>query len=82
MAEGLGMPLAKATLLPSSIAISQSVGKIAFGQLAVWFRQINAVYFCQVFLCCLLTLTNCILIEIIICIASNHYQDDLTNAST
>ena len=48
MAEGLGVPLVKATLLPSSIAISQSVGKIAFGQLAMWFRQINPVYFCQV----------------------------------
>ena len=48
MAEGLGVPMFKATLLPSSIAIAQSIGKVVFGQLAMLFRGINAVYFCQV----------------------------------
>ena len=48
MAEGMGVPTVQATFLPSCTAIAQSVGKIMFGQIAVWFRGSKCVYFCQV----------------------------------
>eukprot|EP00794_Sanderia_malayensis_P010699 gene10699-11838_t len=38
MAEGLGVSPFQATILPSTIAISQSIGKILFGQLLTWFQ--------------------------------------------